>query len=229
MARRNSSRRRSRSGTGSPQAAAPSATEQASGTPTTESSAPATPSSDASQAMSISKERSDAPAAAAVSQSPQVGARAAPAAPTPASRHVAPDDGARKAERSATVAAWVQDLKRKLRSWHHPQIGYDDLFSVEERKQLAIYRRRVSAQSATIAFVSYENPFGRAGGVFAVADNQTLAMQRAGRRAIVVSPLHSRRMPPSCGSLLRARCRSGRTPFRSKSTSTFERACTGSC
>ncbi|RMG32973.1 MAG: glycosyltransferase [Planctomycetota bacterium] len=91
-----------------------------------------------------------------------------------------------------TTADWVRELESTLRSWRHPQIGHDELFAREERKQLSICRRRVSPQSATVAFVSYENPFGRAGGVFAVADNQTQSMRRNGRRVLVLSPLHSR-------------------------------------
>ena len=64
------------------------------------------------------------------------------------------------------------------------------IFTVKEIDRLESARRGIDPESATIVYCVYENPFGKSGGIFAVADNYANELQRQGRSVVVFSPLH---------------------------------------
>ena len=63
------------------------------------------------------------------------------------------------------------------------------LFSETELRELA--RRRAAIGPRTVAFLSYENPWGTSGGIAAVARMLPRELAAAGEQVVRISPLHS--------------------------------------
>ncbi len=66
------------------------------------------------------------------------------------------------------------------------------LFDDHEIIRLEAARTAVRSREATIVYCVYENPFAKSGGIFAVADNYGAALQQAGVKSLILSPLHSK-------------------------------------
>lgn len=65
-------------------------------------------------------------------------------------------------------------------------------FNDGEQERLDQMCRQVDPGSAAIAYCVFENPFARGGGIYAVADNYSRALKKAGDRVVVLSPFHSK-------------------------------------
>ena len=77
-------------------------------------------------------------------------------------------------------------------TWTRDTRALDHLFAPEETGHLERARRSVAREHRTIAYCVYENPFAKAGGIFAVADNLPAALRRPNDDVvIIISPFHS--------------------------------------
>lgn len=76
-----------------------------------------------------------------------------------------------------------------LPGWKRDTTALKALFSDKDLRELA--RRRAARGPRTVAFLSYENRWGRSGGIAAIATMLPRELARAGERVIRLSPLHS--------------------------------------
>ncbi len=76
-------------------------------------------------------------------------------------------------------------------TWTRDSSALDRLFTPEEAAHLERARRSVAREHRTIAYCVYENPFAKAGGIFAVADNLPAALRRHNDDVVIISPFHS--------------------------------------
>lgn len=81
-------------------------------------------------------------------------------------------------------------LEESLDGWNPDPRALEALFTEPERDTLEEARTAVSAKGRTVAYVVYENPFARAGGIFAVATHLPPALRAAGDETILISPFH---------------------------------------
>lgn len=79
-----------------------------------------------------------------------------------------------------TIAGWQRDL------W-----AQEALFGDEDSRKIDAARRGVRRDHRVVAYCVYENPFGKAGGIFAVAANLPQHLRSVCRDVVVVSPFHS--------------------------------------
>lgn len=81
-------------------------------------------------------------------------------------------------------------LEETLADWKPDPRAAEALFSAEERDKLERARTALSPKGRTVAYVVYENPFARAGGIFAVASHLPPALRAAGDQTLLISPFH---------------------------------------
>jgi glycogen synthase len=77
-----------------------------------------------------------------------------------------------------------------LRTWQPNTAGLSALFSPEECKRLDLARRAAGKGKRVVAYCVFENPFARAGGVFAVATHLPPALRTAGDETVLITPFH---------------------------------------
>lgn len=70
--------------------------------------------------------------------------------------------------------------------------GMRSFFDASEIDLLLSASAKVDANTATVVYCVYENPFARSGGIYAVAVNYAATLRASGRDTLVVSPFHSR-------------------------------------
>lgn len=80
-------------------------------------------------------------------------------------------------------------------AWWRRRDALGSFFTEAEISHLIWAREQVSAELATVVYAVYENPFAKGGGIFAVADLYTQALQQSGRNVVALSPLHARFLP----------------------------------
>jgi glycogen synthase len=82
-------------------------------------------------------------------------------------------------------------VERQVANWQRNQEPLRALFE-ESIGEIEYRRRQVSTEvgQRLIAFLSYENPWAKSGGILAVANNQVDALIEEGERAIRISPYH---------------------------------------
>lgn len=80
--------------------------------------------------------------------------------------------------------------QRYLRNWKPHTAGLSALFTPEECIQLDEARRAAGKGNRTVAYCVFENPFARAGGVFAVASHLPPALRAAGAETVIITPFH---------------------------------------
>ncbi|MBI1355430.1 MAG: glycosyltransferase [Acidobacteria bacterium] len=78
----------------------------------------------------------------------------------------------------------------ELGAWQPQQKAFTALFAPAELSVVEDARRSVRADRRHIAYCVYENPFARAGGIFAVASHLPKALRAAGESVTVLSPFH---------------------------------------
>ena len=78
----------------------------------------------------------------------------------------------------------------QLRAWRPQQKASAALFTPAELSVVEDARRTVRAERRHIAYCVYENPFARAGGIYAVATHLPGALRAAGERVTLLSPFH---------------------------------------
>lgn len=81
-------------------------------------------------------------------------------------------------------------LEETLDGWKPDPRALEALFTKEERATLEEARTAVSSKDRTVAYIVYENPFARAGGIFAVATHLPPALRKAGDQTVLISPFH---------------------------------------
>lgn len=64
-------------------------------------------------------------------------------------------------------------------------------YSKHQRKRLHAARLAVDPATATIVYATWENPFAKGGGIFAVASNYGAELVRQGRDLVLLSPYHT--------------------------------------
>lgn len=84
----------------------------------------------------------------------------------------------------------MADLTRFLGNWRPDPAQLDHVFSPEERETIEAARTSIDASKRRIAYCVWENPFARAGGIFAVATHLPPALRAAGDDVVLLSPLH---------------------------------------
>ncbi len=84
----------------------------------------------------------------------------------------------------------MADLTRFLRNWQPDPAQLEHVFTLEERERLAAARAGIDASQRHVAYCVWENPFARAGGIFAVAAYLPPALRAAGEDVVLLSPLH---------------------------------------
>jgi glycogen synthase len=77
-----------------------------------------------------------------------------------------------------------------LRAWQPNTAGLAALFTPEECKRLDLARRAAGKDKRVVAYCVFENPFARAGGVFAVATHLPPALRAAGDETVIITPFH---------------------------------------
>lgn len=77
-----------------------------------------------------------------------------------------------------------------LRSWKPHTAGLAALFTPKECQTLDKARRAASKGKRVVAYCVFENPFARAGGVFAVATHLPPALRAAGDETVILTPFH---------------------------------------
>jgi glycogen synthase len=77
-----------------------------------------------------------------------------------------------------------------LRSWKPHTAGLSALFTPAECLQLDAARRAAGKGDRVVAYCVFENPFARAGGVFAVASHLPPALRAAGAETVIITPFH---------------------------------------
>ncbi len=80
-------------------------------------------------------------------------------------------------------------------AWWRRRDALGSFFGEAEITHLTWAREQVSAEASTLVYGVYENPFAKGGGIFAVADLYTRAVQQSGRDVVAISPLHARLVP----------------------------------
>lgn len=80
--------------------------------------------------------------------------------------------------------------QRYLRNRQPHTAGLSALFTPEECIQLDEARRAAGKGKRTVAYCVFENPFARAGGVFAVASHLPPALRAAGAETVIITPFH---------------------------------------
>ena len=81
-------------------------------------------------------------------------------------------------------------LSRALDRWQPKLTAQRALFTPAELAKLDAARRAVSASGRTVAYCVFENPFARAGGIFAVATHLPPALKAAGENVVLLTPFH---------------------------------------
>jgi hypothetical protein len=77
-----------------------------------------------------------------------------------------------------------------LGAWKPNTAGLAALFAPEECKRLDLARRAAGKDKRVVAYCVFENPFARAGGVFAVATHLPPALRSAGNETVIITPFH---------------------------------------
>ncbi len=78
----------------------------------------------------------------------------------------------------------------KLSHWRPSGVALSALFSEEELETIEAARTAVDSSQRHVAYCVYENPFARAGGIFAVATHLPPALRAAGDEVTLLSPFH---------------------------------------
>ena len=81
-------------------------------------------------------------------------------------------------------------LKETLAEWRRDPSALETFFTEDERTRLDKARSSVAKKGRTVAYVVDENPFAKAGGIFAVATHLPPALRKAGDETILISPFH---------------------------------------
>src|SRR5690554_1051170 len=84
----------------------------------------------------------------------------------------------------------MADLHRSLSLWRSDPAQLDHVFTPEERARLDAARTAIDSSQRRVAYCVWENPFARAGGIFAVATHLPPALRAAGDAVVLLSPLH---------------------------------------
>ena len=84
----------------------------------------------------------------------------------------------------------MADLTSFLSRWQHDSTQLDHVFTAEERTTLEAARTSIDSSKRRVAYCVWENPFARAGGIFAVATHLPPALRAAGDEVVLLSPLH---------------------------------------
>jgi glycogen synthase len=84
----------------------------------------------------------------------------------------------------------VTDLSRFLSRWKPDTGQLDHVFTPEEVQVLEAARTAVDSSKRRVAYCVWENPFARAGGIFAVATHLPPAVRAAGDEVVLITPLH---------------------------------------
>ncbi len=83
------------------------------------------------------------------------------------------------------------EISKYLSNWKHDPWAMRALFDETEFSSLETSRRQVRKDRRTIAVCFYENFFGRAGGLFAVARFSPKTLQQRGEKVLVLSLFHA--------------------------------------
>jgi glycogen synthase len=84
----------------------------------------------------------------------------------------------------------MADLIPFLASWRPDPAQLEHVFTPEEARRLDAARTAVDSKRRRVAYCVWENPFARAGGIFAVATHLPPALRAAGDEVVLISPLH---------------------------------------
>ncbi|MEZ5361830.1 MAG: glycogen/starch synthase [Bryobacterales bacterium] len=84
----------------------------------------------------------------------------------------------------------MADMIRFLSTWQPDLAQLRGVFTPEEQATLDAARTAVDSAHRRVAYCVWENPFARAGGIFAVATHLPPALRAAGDDVVLLTPLH---------------------------------------
>ncbi len=82
------------------------------------------------------------------------------------------------------------ELEAQLEDWQAVPEAVTALFGAADAERLDQARRAAAGPKRTVAFCAFENPFARAGGLFAVASFLPPALRDAGDDVVLLTPFH---------------------------------------
>ena len=83
-------------------------------------------------------------------------------------------------------------MNRTKNNWNRNASALGNFFYPDEIKKLETARRAVRPGQGTIAYCTYENPFARSGGIYAVAENYSRVLRKQHPDVVLLSPFHTR-------------------------------------
>ena len=81
-------------------------------------------------------------------------------------------------------------LAETLSTWTPDPRALEALFSEDELAKLEHARRAIDPAQRTVAYCVWENPFAKAGGIYAVATHLPPALRVAGEKTVLITPFH---------------------------------------